>query len=271
LVSAAAGKIKIVGIIASLAALALVLSPTFSMLQAPGSNNQISGANSLLEDDIIEEDPTVVEDISDEDLVACRSVDDSVDAILGVTEGRVNDRKIASDTLIAEFCSRPVLIHEIMSTDYKPLTLVAYACDASAGKIGTAAIQDSLSDHNQIYCESGHRLIMNESNTFLATVEEFRTQYLPLFETGLEDPEDVGNETDSFENEDVGSETDEQAESYYFNVTAAEMILDEVTQALEESIALVDAGDYYPAAKSFDYASKKFITLFQEEGDVEPS
>lgn len=268
---AALSKIKVIAIIASLAGLALVLSPTFSVLQAPGATTN-TGANSLLQDEVIEEDATVIEQVSNEDLAACGSVNESLDEILGVVNDTIDDRKVASDRLIAEFCSRPVLIHEIMSTDYQSLSLVAYACDASSGKIGTAAMQDSLSDHNEIYCDSASQIIMNESNTFLETVEQVRTEYLPLFEAGLEDEEDsegVDNETGSFDDDDLNASTqDEDVESSYFNVTAAEIILDEVSWSLEKSIALVDAGEYYAAAKSFDNASKKFIALFQDEAEA---
>ncbi len=270
---AALGKIKIIAIIASLAALAFVLSPTFSILEAPST----TGANSLLQDDIIEEDTTVIEHVSDEDLAICGSVNESIDDILGVVNGTVDDRKVASDKLIAEYCSRPVLIHDVASTDYQGLTLVAYACDSSSGRIGSAAMKDSLSAHSNIYCKSAKQIIMNESNTFLETVKQVRTEYLPLFAAGLEDGEDEDfntNDTGSLD-ENVEIDTDTESgvtpddQTSYFNVTAAEIILDEVTRSLEDCIALADAGDYYSAAKSFDIASKKFITLFQ--GDEEES
>src|SRR5262245_16372210 len=145
---AALGKIKIVAIIGSLAALALVLSPTFSVLQVPGSNSK---ANSLLQEEEIPVDTTVVGHVSSEDLYTCGLVNDSIDEILGVVNSTVDDRKIASDKLLAEYCNRPILIHEIASTDYQGLSLVAYACDASSGKIGTPAMKDSLSDYKKIY------------------------------------------------------------------------------------------------------------------------
>jgi hypothetical protein len=268
---AALGKIKIVAIIGSLAALALVLSPTFSILQVPDSR---SGANSLLQEEEIPVDTTVVEHVSDEDLATCGLVNDNIDEILGVVNSTVNDRKIASDKLLAEYCSRPVLIHEIASTDYQGLSLVAYACDASSGEIGTPAMQDSLSDYNQIYCESADQLIVNETNSFLETVDQVRTEYLPLFEGGFEDgeSEEFMNDTSSFEEEidesEQGSVVDgNESETYNFNATAARATLDEVEQSLEECLALADEGDYYAASKSFDIASKKFIALFSGEGE----
>lgn len=227
------GKIKIVGIIASLAALALVLSPALSALQSQNGDEGVGQA------DLFKADTTVVDQVSDQDLAACGSVNESIDEILGVDGNSVNDRKVASDTLIAEFCNRPVLIHEIMSSDQASMSLVAYACDASTERIGTAAMQDSLSEHQQIYCNSAKQVIVNETNTFLQTVEVFRAEYMPLFEG--------------------------DGASSYSNTTSIEKTLDEVTQSLEQTLALVDAGEYYPAAQSFDEASKKFIGLFQEE------
>jgi hypothetical protein len=227
------GKIKLVGIIASLAALALVLSPTLSALQFQNAD-EVAG-----QVDLFKADSTVVDQVSDQDLAACGSVNESIDEILGVDDNSVDDRKVASDTLVAEFCNRPVLIHEIMSSDHASMSLVAYACDASSEHLGTDAIQDSLSEHQQIYCDSAKQLIVNETNTFIRTVEVFRTEYMPLFE-----------------GDGAGS---------YSNMTSTENTLDEVTQSLEQTLALVDAGEYYLAALSFDDASKQFIGLFQEE------
>jgi hypothetical protein len=265
LATAIAGSIKIVGIIASLAALALVLSPTFSLLQvwSGDSNNHASGS---VDDATFLKDDTVTEDVSEDDLSACGSLNSRIEEILTVTNGTVNDRKVASDTLIAEFCSRPVLIHEIMSTDTKALSLVAYACDASTRKIGTAAIQESLSDFRVIYCDSAKKLIVNETNTFLESVEEFRTVYLPLIQGDLEDTENAitSNGTNSLNDSNALDWDSNEIVSSHFNVTSVQITLDSVTQSLEECSELVDAGEYYPAAKSFDNASKKFVKLFQE-------
>ena len=267
MINAITGKVTIVGIIASLAALALVLSPTFSLLQIPGKNNNVDNP---VNDATFLNDDTVVENVGNNDLASCSSLNDRVDEILATT-GSI-DRKLASDTLIAEFCSRPVLIHEIMSADSKTLSLVAYACDASNRKIGTPAIQESLADYKAIYCDSARKLIVNETNTFLASVEQFRTEYLPLFQAGLEDgrSENTGNDTSPrYANSTVDgnsniTSTQDRLASTDFNATGMEITLDKVTQSLKECLQLVDAGQYYPAAKSFDNASKKFVGLFQE-------
>lgn len=253
----AAGKIKIIAIIASLAALALVLSPMFSLL--PVSNTSASGgspADSFSDEAVFKPDDTVVEDVSDVDLETCNSLNTSLDAILGVRNDTVDDRKIAADLLLAEYCSRPTLIHEIASTDYQSLTLVAYACDASAGKIGTDAMQEALEGHYRIYCDSAREHILSESNEFLASVDEFRTVYLPLLESGFAEDEDLED----------SEATEEETAPSNFNATRARETLDKVEIALEQSIDMVFEFEYYSAAKSFDEASKMFIAMFSEEG-----
>jgi hypothetical protein len=254
LVNSVAGKIKVVAIIASLATLALVLSPAFSSLSFSGRSDSSLDANNLIEEEVIEPDTTVVENVSAEDLVACTAVNKRIGSILGAVDGKVDDKKLASDTLLAEYCARPPLIHEIGAADHAPMSLVAYACDASSGRIGTPALQDSLSDHKTIYCDGARKLIINETQTFLQSIEDFRTEYLPLFQAGFEETEDGTNVID----EDAMP---------YVNVTSIEIALDEATDSLEQTLVMVDENEYYSATKSFDNASKKFIAIFQQESD----
>ena len=266
MVKVAAGKIKIMAVIASLAALALVLSPTFSLLQVPESNTASGGspADSFSDEAIFKPDETVAEEVSEADLATCNALNTSLDTILKVRNDTQDSRKVASDLLIAEFCSRPTLIHEIASTDYQGLTLVAYACDASAGKIGTDAIQEALGDHYKIYCDSARELVLNESSAFIETVQEFRTTYIPLLESGFEDDESL-DDSDTSDGEVTAEEQEEPtAPPSNFNGTKARETLDKVEQSLEESIGLVYEFEYYAAAKSFDNASKMFIALFAE-------
>jgi hypothetical protein len=271
----AASKVKIIAIIASLAALALVLSPALSAVQLPGAKT--SGADSFPADAEFIPDDTVVEQISDEDLASCNSLNTNVHEILGARNGTIDGRSIASDKLVAEFCNRPVLIHEVMGTDYRGLSLVAYACDASSGRNGTAAMKDSLSGYKDIYCSSAKQLIVNETHTFLDTVEQFRTEYLPVLESGTPDDDtnfDIGDFVNGTSGEesnvgtDDGSKGEEQEDAgSSFNATAVEMTLDEVTQSLNECLAQVNEDNYYSASQSFDNASKKFIAIFQDDGE----
>jgi hypothetical protein len=268
LVKVAAGKLKLIAIIASLAGLALVLSPTFSLLQFPGAST--TQGDGFPEDASFIPDDTEVEVVSDEDLVACNSFNENVDEILGVSNDTVDDRKLASDTLIAEFCNRPVLIKEIMSMDSHGLSLVAYACDASAGKIGTEAIQESLSEYYKIYCDSARKLILDESKTFLASVEEFRTEILPMIEASQEEEAearaeeaDTSSTNDTTSVDEDGDEADTSTGT--FDTAKARATLEKVKQSLEECITLVNEFEYYPAARSFDNASKMFLGIFTEK------
>jgi hypothetical protein len=277
----AASKIKIIAIIASLAALALVLSPALSALPVPGAKT--TGADSFPADAEFIPDGTVVEQVSDEDLASCNSVNTSVHEILGARNGTIDSKSIASDKLVAEFCSRPALIHEITGADYRGLSLVAYACDSSSGRIGTAAMKDSLSEHKDLYCSSAKQLIVNESKTFLSTIEQFRTEYLPVLEAGVKDDGDSSDDNNNQDINDVvnstsgdesspgtndGSTGQEQGDAgSSFNATAVEATLDEATQSLNECLAQVDANNYYAASQSFDNASKKFIAIFQDDGE----
>lgn len=270
----AAGKLKLIAIIASLAGLALVLSPTFSLLQFPGAST--TQGDGFPEDASFITDDTEVEVVSDEDLVACNSFNENVDEILGVSNDTVvDDRKLASDTLIAEFCNRPVLIKEIMSMDSHGLSLVAYACDASAGKIGTEAIQDSLSEYYKIYCVSARQVILNESNTFLASVEEFRTEILPMIEASQEEEAearaeeaDTSSTNDTTSVDEEGGEEAADTSTGTFDTAKARATLEKVKQSLEECIALANEFEYYQAAKSFDTASKMFLGIFIEKEPV---
>jgi len=277
----AASKIKIIAIIASLAALALVLSPALSAVPFPGAKT--IGADSFPADAEFIPDDTVVEQVSDEDLASCNSVNTSVHEILGARNGTIDSKSIASDKLVAEFCSRPTLIHEITGADYRGLSLIAYACDSSSGRIGTAAMKDSLSEHKDLYCSSAKQLIVNESKTFLSTIEQFRTEYLPVLEAGVKDDGDgngnnnpdihdvvnstSGDESSPGTNDGSTGQEQENAGSS-FNATAVEATLDEATQSLNECLAQVDANNYYAASQSFDNASKKFIAIFQDDGEV---
>ena len=279
----AANKIKIIAIIASLAALALVLSPALSAAPVPGAKS--TGADSFPADAEFIPDNTVVEEVSDEDLASCNSVNTSVHEILGARNGTIDSRSIASDKLVAEFCSRPALIHEITAADYRGLSLVAYACDSSSGRIGTAAMRDSLSEHKDLYCSSAKQLIANESSTFLATIEQFRTDYLPVLEAGVKDDgnSDGSNDGNSGINEIVNGTKDDESNpdtnddgstgqelgdgGSSFNSIAAKATLDEATQLLKESLAQIDTNNYYSASQSFDKASKEFIAIFQDNGE----
>jgi hypothetical protein len=279
------GKIKLVGIVASLAVLALILSPAASSSLLRPQNTASNGdakltASSLLNNNLDMIDDTVSDQISDKDLADCGSLNDGVKEILGVTDTDVNnnnnqsnDRKVASDILIGEFCNRPTLIHEIMSTGDKSLHLVAYACDATSGKVGTRAIRDSLSIHKEIYCDSARQVIKNETDGFFDTIKQFRTEYLPLLQTSYqeqysEDQKDGNSTTNAVTNSSAYNERAIPGDPRYLpqfnNSSNVEKVLDNVTQSLKESKSFLNSENYYDAAKALDNASKTFIALFEK-------
>src|SRR5919205_2342446 len=264
-------RVKLAGIIASLAILALFLSPVSSLLkpQNTSSTTDVNGgkttADTLLQNNLEMQDNTVSNQISEEDFTACNSINDSVRNILGIVDenasssnnnnsSSVDERKIASDTLIGEFCNRPVLIHEIMSAGSPSLNLVAYACDATFGKVGTPALKDSLSDHREIYCSSAKQEIENRTNSFSDTIQQFRTEYLPLLI-------EANNVTSSSQGNNNGNSS---SSSSQFNATEAELTLDKVSQVLEQTRSLTNSGEYYSASRSLDNASETFREFFEK-------
>jgi hypothetical protein len=60
----------------------------------------------------------------------------------------------ASDLLVNEYCQRPELIEEIGTMHNKDIGVVAYGCEASLGKLGDDALQQSLRQYSDIYCQS---------------------------------------------------------------------------------------------------------------------
>src|SRR5918912_32766 len=220
-------------------------------------------ADTLLQNNLEMQDNTVSNQISEQDFTACNSLNDSVRNILGIVDenasssnsSSVDERKIASDTLIGEFCNRPVLIHEIMSAGSPSLNLVAYACDANFGKVGTPALKDSLSDHKEIYCSSAKQEIENRTNSFSDTIQQFRTEYLPL----LIEANNVTSPSQGNSNGNASSSSSQ------FNATEAELTLDKVSQVLEQTRSLTNSGEYYSASKSLDNASETFREFFEKD------
>ncbi|MGH9879342.1 MAG: hypothetical protein ACRD5H_17060, partial [Nitrososphaerales archaeon] len=92
-------KIRIAAIIGSLAALAIILSPIFSL---PSSLQNPGGVSNILSEEPVNETAIAPPEISDEVLEACNSINDDVQAIIvDVDESRVNaTRKIAADLLL---------------------------------------------------------------------------------------------------------------------------------------------------------------------------
>ncbi|MGI0011960.1 MAG: hypothetical protein ACREBU_00740 [Nitrososphaera sp.] len=231
-------KIRIAAIIGSLAALAIILSPIFSLpsfLQNPG------GVSDILSEEPVNETAIAPPEISEENFVACNSVNDDVQAIMvDVDESRVNaTRKIAADLLLGEYCNRPALVHEINATGYPGLSLVAYACDAGSGKVGDTQLKDSLVDHRAIYCESAGFSIQQEAESLRASVEGFRDDFIQSLK------------------EDDGVATNAEL------IAELEASVGEILSMVDNVQSLVTAGDRYGSVKMLDSASTAFEDLLE--------
>jgi hypothetical protein len=244
-------KLKLVGVIASLTALAIILSPVSSFTRPElNSNGDVAAGNNLLGDVVIDEDKIAPKEISDQDFDDCNAVGDKLDSLLvGVSsnDGEAGSgsqssfemkRKIASDLLAGEFCNRPQLVSEIIPMHAPDIALVAYACDSALEKVGDIALQLSLADYKEIYCSSAKIAITEKSDSLLESVESYRS-----------DDEDSSPASNS-------TTTDDE------NVS---LKLDEIVSLANDAKGLVDSEMYYDAAKAFDKASKLFDELFEPE------
>jgi hypothetical protein len=233
------GKIRVIIIIASLAALAVILSPALSI---PGLGP--SGNSSVFSEEPINETAIAPPEISQEDFALCNSINEDVESIIvEVDESRANaTRKIAADLLLGEYCNRPALVQEISGAGHTALSLVAYACDAASGKVGDTQLRDSLIDHKAIYCESADFSINEEASILRDSAEGFRQDFI----TALKEDNSA---TPEF-------------------IAELEASVDQIARTADSAIALVTTGDYYGAVKQLDEASRAFEDLLKRVEDL---
>src|SRR5439155_13161480 len=178
-------KLRYAGIIASLAALAIILSP-ISPLSIQQQSGSINNAN-----DVLPKSPQP-DDHSDEDLQFCKSVSGTVEHIVGrgpvitreqelrgenitATEPVLSpQQKVASNILVGEMCNRIDLVHEIANTSDPGTSLVAYGCDSASGRIGDAALRNSLEDYQDLYCTSASEAIKIGADSLIEDVQAFK-------------------------------------------------------------------------------------------------
>jgi len=237
----ASTRLRYIAIIGSLAVLVIILVPAIS------SPFQSQNNNGNLTSDI---KPPQPQDISDEDLNACSSLDGGIQFVLGVRNNTGNpangtaapasftnlslqEQKIASDLMTGEFCNRAELVHQLVNASDPGIMGVAYACAAASGKIGDTALQQSLSDFTEFYCDSAKQAINNETSNLLQQVESFKADVLPKLQND--------------------------------NATAAasaEESLGELIADANRAKELVDSSTY-EAAISLDHALLKFANLVE--------
>lgn len=241
-------KIRIAAVIASLAALAIILSPVFSLpslVQNPDRNP--SGASDIISEEPINETAIAPLEVSEEDFEECNSISQDIDAIIvEVDESRANvTRKTSADLLVGEYCNRPALVHEINATGNPGLSLAAYGCDAANGRAGDAPMRDSLADHVIIYCESASYSIQEEADSLRGAAEGFREDYIIALKAESEASE--GNSTASAD-----------------EIARLEASLDGIIGMIDRAELLAESDEYYNAAKMLDSASKSFEALLEQ-------
>jgi hypothetical protein len=252
-------NLRYVWIIASVVALGVVLSPAspFSLQSITTSPvDQAAQSNTLTEQ----------EELSDLELPQCGPVAVDVEFIISGEasgteeedgEGEIIDdtltdtgltpfEKLASDTLIREFCNEPRQLVRQINSAYDPsLVLVAYGCDVAAGKIGDRDIQDSLRNYTQVYCESAKETIEYESDFLIQSAQGFKMDTLPLLWELIESQDNGGNSSGVLQN--------------------AESVLDLTIETINNSTELLSKGSTYQAALSLDEANKMYAGMIENE------
>ena len=136
-------------IIASLAALAIIIVPSFSL--PPALTNNVNNPN-------LGQDEEEIPDVSDEDLETCNSWHP---VVLGVLGGDPNG-SLATDLVIGEFCNRPDLIKEIRTSDQPGLSLIAYSCEAMSGQINDSRLSEKVQIYGDLYCSGARNALKSE-------------------------------------------------------------------------------------------------------------
>ena len=248
--------LRYAAIIASLGVLAIILSPVSPFAQQSNPSGGSAGT--------IDEAPQP-EDTSDEDVLVCTSLIQGVEyVIVGGRLEPIGDEefpeegegmpspefnlttveKLAADTLLGEFCNRPELVQN-MSLTYDPtVNLVAYGCEVASGKMGDAAMQDSIVDYAEIYCSSAIETIEFEALSWSDSAEIFKTEVIPLAREQLESE---GNSTVLLDEADI--------------------VLANVTESLNSALELLESGSVYDSANALDRAITGF-TAFIERDEV---
>ena len=229
------GLIRILGIIGSLAALAIILSPLSPFPNLNPSGKNISGGEPINETAI------APQNITQADFDECHSIGDGIQSIIvGDDEPTLNETK-ATDLLIGEYCNRPAIVHEISVTGDPEVSLIAYACDSASGKIGDTQLKDSLADHTVIYCGSASTALQERAASLREDVNDFTESYIvPLKEDQAID----GNTTESAA-----------------VIADLESSVNEILGEIQKGETLVQSSEFYSSAKIFDGASDMFEAL----------
>jgi hypothetical protein len=246
-------RLRYAWIIASLAALGIVLSPISPFPLSQGGNSR--------------EMPLAVqpEEVTDEVLLDCGSLIPGVEYIVGggplelpevTSEEETNDNatttillsdeeKLASNSLVGEFCNRPDLVRNVSSAYDPAIVLVAYGCDAGLGKIGDPGIQASLDPFDQYYCTPVAEAIDLDAASLIDDAQSFKEDTIPELRGQLALEGNAGNSTAVLQN--------------------AESIVDKTLEKANTVRGMLFSGSVYDAAKELDDASTMYSGMLASE------
>lgn len=149
----------------------------------------------------------------------------------------------ASDLLVNEYCKRPDLVQEIGAMNIPGIGIVAYGCEASSGKLGDDALQQSLGEYSDIYCQSAFFGIYEAAQDVLVSSGDLLAD--------LEVREQSGGDPD------VGVRALTPAE-----ISESRATLREISDGAKQAMSLDENQRYYESAISLDSS----IKLLEEYG-----
>lgn len=229
--------VRLAVVIVSLAVIGFLISPLSPLVL--GKDTVSPGPSTNEPEEIIDESKIAPAEITPADFDECNSINDDVQRLMASSTNSTS--KTAADLLTGEYCNRPDLVHEISAAADPGVSLVAYACDASSGKIGDSALQDSLADHGVVYCEVAGNAVTTGTDDLKSSINGFRTDF-------------VANMT-SVQSEDG---------SAVYSTEQINTELDHIISMTDEALALMDQHRYYDSTKSLAEASAAFDALLEK-------
>ena len=221
--------------------IAIVAIPVAVVAIALGAVFTLPSQQDLAGDDSIPDDNSQVVPASAEE---CSAISPKVETIIANGNGVATDEtRTAADTLVKQYCQRPELVLEISAMGNPALGLVAYGCDAGSAKFDDPAIQESLAESTQVYCDSALVVILEDSEQLLVTIADYR--------------ENILIQADSGDYTETGSNSTD------INVEEAEAKLQEATSLANKSKSQAREGQLYEAAQSLDNAIKLVDSISQ--------
>jgi hypothetical protein len=149
----------------------------------------------------------------------------------------------ASNLLVNEYCQRPDLVQEIGAMNVPGIGVVAYGCEASLGKHGDEALQQSLGEYSDIYCQSAFFAVLEAAQDVLVSSGDLMADLESRAQSGGDPELGIRNMT-----------------SAEINQSRATLL--EVSDGAEKAMSLAESQRYYESAVSLDNSVK----LLEEYG-----